>query len=525
MKARKIHLYFVLAILAFTVISKNVLSQFGPEVTVHTDKTLYQLREIVEIFGNVTYQDEPVNEGLIGIQVESPVRNLVMRTALTGTEHVGGYDFNITSFYSSDEGGNPKSGFERGDWAYFTVIVKNNRPIPRFALVTVSVYDSTLIPITLEYVGNTVPAGATLMFIATFKIDTWASVGKAPAYANVYTGWPKNDGYPQCPETAINYTIKESAYTPAPDNPVPQKAVQNGSYSANFRLSPEPQPGTYFVYVEASYGGLTASFQTQFSVVDVIAPPRAAFTAEPPMAGANITISFDGAFSSPEGYNDTITSYTWDFGDLSNSTGKTATHKYTSLGNYTVTLNVTDSEGFWNTTSKILVIIEIHDISLTSIEFYENIYSDWKATLTVEIENKGTFPESFDVTTYYNGTIIMTKTITDLAPLAKTTWNFQWNTTGLPTYVTFEISAETSIVPGDVNATDNTVLYGITTTKNLGDFDGDRDTDIFDIVGIAIAYGSQSGGANWNIQADMVPSGEIDIFDIVVAAAEFDNHY
>jgi len=525
MKTRKNILYLMLTILVFTVISKNVLSQFGLEATVATDKSSYKLREIVEIFGNVTYWDEPVDEGLIGIQVETPLGNLLTRTALTGTEHVGGYDFDITSFYSSDDGGNPKSSFERGDWAYFTVIVKNNMVIPRHVLLTLSVYDSALIPLSLESVGGDVNAGATLMYVASFKIDTWASAGKAPAYANVYTGWPKNNGHPLCPERAINFTIKESAYIPAPDNQVPQQVVQNGSYSANFRLSPEPLPGNYFVYVQARYGGEFASFQTQFSVVDVIAPPIAAFTAEPPMAGANFTINFDGSFSSPEGYNDTIASYTWDFGDTSNSTGKTTTHKYASLGNYTVTLNVTDSEGFWNTTSKVMVIVEIHDIALTSVEFYDSIYSNWMVTLTVEIENKGTFTETFNVTAYYNGSIIATKTITDLAPLTQTTRNFQWNTTGLPTYVNYTVSAGADIVAGEVNLTDNSITYGVTTTKNLGDFDGDRDTDIFDIVGIATIYGSQSGGAKWNIQADLVPSGEIDIFDIVVAASEFDNHY
>ena len=48
------------------------------------------------------------------------------------------------------------------------------------------------------------------------------------------------------------------------------------------------------------------------------------------------------------------------------------THKYSSTGNYTVTLNVTDSEGAWNATSKTITVyptgnlaIEIVNITIT----------------------------------------------------------------------------------------------------------------------------------------------------------------
>jgi PKD repeat protein len=525
MKFRRLLLCFIVVALAFIMIPKEGMSQFGLEATVATDELSYQLRDAVEIYGNVTYWDQPVDEGLIGIQVRTPLNNLVARTVPTGTGQTGGWDVEIISFYSSDDGGNPKSDFNRGDWAYFTVTIRNNKIIQQHVLVTISIFDSTLIPLSLESVGADVNSGSLLMYVAAVKIATWASLGNAPAYANVYSDWPKDGGRPLGPEVAANFSIRESQYVSAPDNPVPEQPVENGSYTTSFRLAPDPLPGVYSVYVRAWYKGNTASFQTVFSVVDVVAPPIAAFAALPPLAGANFTINFDGSSSSPEGYNDTITSYTWDFGDTSNSTGKTVSHQYSNLGNYTVTLNVTDSEGFWNTTSKTIVIAEIHDIALTSMVFYDEIYSNWMVTTKVTVENKGTFPETFDVTAYYDGSIIGTKSVTDLGPLSQKTLSFQWNTTGLPTYVSYLISAETSTIPVDINTTNNNIIYGPTSTKNLGDVDGDRDTDIFDIVKIASIYGSGSGGAKWNIQADLVPNGEIDIFDVVVAATEFGNQY
>jgi hypothetical protein len=525
MKLYRLAAYLILLTLALCLVPDEAVSQFGLEVTVATDKSSYQLREIVEIYGNVTYYDQPVNDGLVGIQVTTPLNTIVTRTIPTGTEHTGGWDAEVVSVYASDDGGNPTSSVVRGDRAYFTVTIRNNKIISQHVLMTLNVYDSTLIPLSVESLGADVSGESQLMYVASMQIPTWASLGKAPVYANIYSNWPQNGGRPLGPERAANFSIRESQYVSAPSNPIPEQTVENGSYATSFRLSPEPFPGVYTVYVRAWYMGNTASFQTAFSVIDVAAPPIAAFAALPPIAAANTTINFDGTFSSPEGYNDTITSYTWDFGDTSNATGDAVSHQYSELGNYTVTLNVTDAEGFWNTTSQTIVIAEIHDIAVISMFFYDHIYSDWIVTTTVTVENKGTFQETFDVTAYYNGSTIGTKSVTNLAPFTQKTLSFQWNTAGLPTYVSYLISSQTSTIPGDINTTNNNINYGTTSTKHLGDVDGDRDTDIFDIVRIASIYGSQSGGMKWNIQADLVPNGEIDIFDVVVAATEFGNQY
>jgi PKD repeat protein len=49
-----------------------------------------------------------------------------------------------------------------------------------------------------------------------------------------------------------------------------------------------------------------------------------------------------------------IVLYEWDFdGDgIIDSTGEVVAHIYSSAGNYTVTLNVTDSEGLWDIEQK-----------------------------------------------------------------------------------------------------------------------------------------------------------------------------
>ncbi len=55
----------------------------------------------------------------------------------------------------------------------------------------------------------------------------------------------------------------------------------------------------------------------------------------------NETIIFDASGSSDDGI---MTDYSWDFGDETSGTGESSTHTYTSAGNYTITLTVTDDE-------------------------------------------------------------------------------------------------------------------------------------------------------------------------------------
>ncbi|MEM3753316.1 MAG: PKD domain-containing protein [Candidatus Micrarchaeaceae archaeon] len=100
-------------------------------------------------------------------------------------------------------------------------------------------------------------------------------------------------------------------------------------------------------------------------------PPTASFIYRPPSPVVNQTVTFDATNSIPNG--GTIISYQWDFGDNSSGEGIIVTHAYTSAGNYTVTLNVTDSEGAWNTTSK---TITIYDSGILSVEIKNLMITD-----------------------------------------------------------------------------------------------------------------------------------------------------
>jgi PKD repeat protein len=119
-------------------------------------------------------------------------------------------------------------------------------------------------------------------------------------------------------------------------------------------------------------------------------PPIVSFTFSPPepfvKLFVNQTITFDASASyDPDGF---ITNYEWDFGDgnTTNTTKEVVTHLYTSAGNYTVNLTVTDDDGAMNATSK---LIEVKETKPTvSISTNKKEYHPWDVMIiTIHLEN------------------------------------------------------------------------------------------------------------------------------------------
>jgi len=98
--------------------------------------------------------------------------------------------------------------------------------------------------------------------------------------------------------------------------------------------------GTYNVSLRAWNDlGSDTMEKTGYITVRLPAPPVANFTASPLTGGKPLKVSF----------NDTSTNmperWLWTFGDGTNATVQNPVHTYTQAGNYTVSLNVTNSDG------------------------------------------------------------------------------------------------------------------------------------------------------------------------------------
>jgi PKD repeat protein len=103
-------------------------------------------------------------------------------------------------------------------------------------------------------------------------------------------------------------------------------------------------PGTYIVTLTITDGFGRSASTSQSLTVGAGVGPTASFTFSPTDPVPGSTVNFNGSSSRPAPGR-TIVSYAWDFGDGTSGTGVQTSHRYPVLGNFTVTLVVTDDAG------------------------------------------------------------------------------------------------------------------------------------------------------------------------------------
>jgi PKD repeat protein len=114
---------------------------------------------------------------------------------------------------------------------------------------------------------------------------------------------------------------------------------------------------------------------TKNIAITQVTAPTASFNFSPTSPGQFQTVNFTAEASRVGETSRTITSYEWRFGDGATASGVTATHSYSVLGTYPVTLTVTDSAGIQGTSSQNVTIVNGVTAAFT--------YSDPPGSLTV----------------------------------------------------------------------------------------------------------------------------------------------
>ena len=99
--------------------------------------------------------------------------------------------------------------------------------------------------------------------------------------------------------------------------------------------------------------------------------------------GQSISMSSQGS-NDPDG---SIASYSWNFGDGSSSTAANPSHTYSSVGNYTVTLTVTDNEGASDSVTSVANIEAAASGFVVSSHYYDkgefnHLYDDYDAAFS-----------------------------------------------------------------------------------------------------------------------------------------------
>lgn len=237
-----------------------------------TNRNAYYRGEIVKVYGNLTLDGTPVTDGLVAVEINDPRGSiLTIRTLNTGTPPQQAWYVYIGTIFTSDQSGNPKSEFMRGELLYVNITVINNDVEPRLTLVTAVALDKDLVPMGTASVKATIPGRTHTRYIVSIPVPTDAAIGTATVHVNAYTDWPMLQGVPYCPERSTTCNIvtaggsaSASAETATATTETTQQASQN--YNLTFKLPSQIAVGNFTAYVSSTYQGLTAFNSKKFKV-------------------------------------------------------------------------------------------------------------------------------------------------------------------------------------------------------------------------------------------------------------------
>jgi hypothetical protein len=242
----------------------NVYAQDDFRIELATDKPYHYLDQTIYVYGNLTLNNNTVNDALVGIEVVNPKgTSIIIRTTATGDMSGKNWLIEILNVTPCNMYGNPQNTFKVGELCFFNVTVKNNDIEIRNVFISVNIYDSTNTPVGLTGFQAQIYANTTGQVILSLPLPKTAVNGKGKAYANVYSLRPKEGGKPYGPEGSAEFNITGSTVvgtTPPP----PQ--TPNGNFHIFFHLSPYHEVGTYRAFASSMYDGYTAVNYTDFLV-------------------------------------------------------------------------------------------------------------------------------------------------------------------------------------------------------------------------------------------------------------------
>ena len=244
-------------------------------------------------------------------------------------------------------------------------------------------------------------------------------------------------------------------------------------------------------------------WDTESKQITVEKAPVADFTWDPYCPQRGQTVTFNASISAPDG--GVIISYAWDFGDgtpIVEENDPITTHVYTTASDYFVTLNVTDSEGRWDTETKM--------IRVAPISYYLEVNTDPEGVTTIPGEN------------WYNEGTEVTLTAPDIVPVStgmRYRFNY-WDVDGTQE----DGKSITVIMDADHTATAHYILeYYLNVSSPFGTVSGEGwyengttayarlDTDVVDHGNwtrrVFIGWGGDASGTNYAQSEPIIMDG------------------
>jgi len=524
----------LLLILTLTI-GLQLLASPDPSLTVtaKTDKKSYLLRQKVTIEGNITQDGLPASDLVVAVQVEDSRGMSTAFRTLTIGDPTQTWLINITNLSLMDMGNNPINTAKIDTQIQVGITIYNWQMTQREVYARVTVFDANMVPLQVGFWHGIIDPQQTRSPKFTIYIPEWACSGKALICGNVYNEEPKEGGMALSLEKAMYFCISKTqqGLLEYPSLPPPPPQTTPGIYNTYIRLPPEPAAGKYTLYIKAQTSPTkTSSTSTTFNVKNSWGyPPQASFAFWPAAPYENMTVEFDASSSTPEGFNDTIIKYEWDFGDGSpkiiregdyaNPPDPTVTHAYMESNQYVITLNVTDNEGLWSTTSKPITVYP---------EFGPTANFTWAPDEPIV---------NYTITFYAaNSQQGWSKQLGDYSPIIKYNWNFSdgaiinaTNPTITHIYTQPANYTVTLTVIDSVDRTNSTseIIQVYNVTAKLYDVappGGDGKIDIMDVRMTAKHFGTREGDEDWDPIYDVFPpegDGKVDIADVRAVAKHF----
>ncbi|MEM2567030.1 MAG: S8 family serine peptidase [Candidatus Bathyarchaeia archaeon] len=163
----------------------------------------------------------------------------------------------------------------------------------------------------------------------------------------------------------------------------------------------------------------------------------------------------------------------------------------------------------------------VSDVAINHVETSATaVYPGRIVNITVIAANLGETNASFNVSAYYNTSLIGIQSVFNLPPQQNITLVFVWNTTGLHSGQRFIIKAEATSIPGETKLDNNIFFDGTVKIKMLGDLNGDDKIDMSDVGSLTRAFGTKKDNLRWNGEADLNNDGKIDMTDVGIILRE-----
>jgi PKD repeat protein len=309
----------------------------------------------------------------------------------------------------------------------------------------------------------------------------------------------------------------------------------NGTMTGNCNITISYSLLQNSTVLQNSTGGIITS--TLVNGIFYTGRPVANFTYTQEAVANKTEVIFDASASyDPDNMtapNSGIASYYWDFGDNHNTTQNSPTfhYLYENPGFYNVNLTVTDYMNLtWSINYTVLVSsidLDVIGIEIDYLQFNNTsgLYETAGALpMNVTVKNDGNAQETFNVTVYFNDTLVDINGTVTLAANTSTLVFFYCRipdgTLMLPIGV-YNITAKAGPLPFETPEPDNTMTNGAVRVYVPGDINRDGKTNILDSLLLANSFEKSIGQPGYNPAADLNCDGTVNILDDIILSDNF----